>query len=90
MPATTTAPLLFTPERDKYGRSTHVARDARTYRSVGVVVRLPKVAIEAGQLPYLVNHWNVPVADGSGQTKVTTHRTLADAKASLADDPRTR
>lgn len=65
----------FYKSRDKYGRTVHELSGAR-----GVVVRLPKVAIERGSLPYLINAWGQG-PDGRGL--VSYANTLKEAKARL-------
>ena len=75
--------LHFTAERDRYGRSTHALREYPRYRTLGYVVRLPKVSIAAGRYgdaKYFVNNW---LDTRRPDQKVTYHRTLAQAKAAL-------
>lgn len=61
--------------RDRYGRTIHELSGGR-----GVVVRLPKVAIENGKLPYLINAWGQG-PDGLGL--VSYANTLKEAKTRL-------
>jgi hypothetical protein len=76
-----TATVLFgTKGRDKYGRSivTFELMGPGTRKAIGAVVRLPKVAIEAGQLPYLSNDWTTAhIGD------VKHHRTRREALARM-------
>jgi len=73
---------FWTSGRDDYGRSQHILHASESTaahgRTVGAVVRLPRVAIEAGMLPYLSNDWAI-----RGAAAVQYHRTLAEAKARL-------
>lgn len=72
---------IFTPERDKYGRSTHALRSYPAYRTLGYVVRLPKAYIEGGFTPgakYFTNNWAK-----QGDDAVTHYPTLKAAKAGL-------
>lgn len=72
--------IVFTPERDKYGRSCHRLSSYPTYRTLGYVVRLPKLAWEScGGNKYLVNDWT---ANDRNQA-VSYHPTLKAAKAAL-------
>lgn len=77
-----TSPVLFgTKGRDKYGRSVvefAIYGPGNTYRRVGVVVRLPKVAIQAGHAPYFSNDFTTEV-----RGDVRDHNTRREALARI-------
>lgn len=84
---TATGDILQTwmKSRDKYGRTNYTLNrwdDAPRRGAVGVVVRLPKAAVEHYHrgTPYLVNAWG---RGDDGRGLVTYARTLAEAKARL-------
>ena len=67
---------------DKYGRPVHhLFQDGDGVvhgRTIGAVVKLPKVAVEAGMLPYLSNDWGQ-----RGSVAVEYHTSLEAAKARI-------
>lgn len=66
----------WTTDKDQYGRTRHSLHVANAMgRVVGVVVKLPETATEAGMLPYLSNDWGT-----RGAEAVRYHDTLAAAK----------
>lgn len=72
----------WSTSKDKYGRTVHHLHqdgDGVVHgRTVGAVVKLPKVAVEAGMLPYLSNDWGT-----RGSQAVEYHTSLAEAKARI-------
>jgi len=82
-------PAFTGSHRDEYGRTCHTLRSFPNYRTLGVVVRLPKCAIESRTdgAKYLVNNWTKEDRFPNGlegeNTAVSYHPTLAAAKAAL-------
>jgi hypothetical protein len=78
MNATTAKTAYLIKGRDDYGRTIHWIETGCC--RVGVIARLPKVAIEryGKDRSYLVNDYSK-----HGDAAVTYHRTLAAAKAAL-------
>jgi hypothetical protein len=71
--------------RDDYGRSVHYLTSGMTFRTLGVVVRLPKAAIETHDgCKYLVNNWSLADRDAA----VSYARTLSEAKRRLIEATR--
>jgi hypothetical protein len=72
--------ITFERERDSYGRSCHRVSNSPENRTLGYIVRIPKLAIERNpeRGSYFTNDWRIVNNPGEA---VRYHRTLAEAKA---------
>ena len=79
--------LHWSTSKDKYGRTVHHLYqdgDGQVHgQTLGAVVKLPKVAVEARMLPYLSNDWTAIAKGAKPGTTVEYHTTLGQAKARI-------
>ena len=78
--------VSFTKGWDKYGRTCQFVQSASNRVAVGMIVRLPKVAIarQPGRV-YLTNDWTLSYEQKQADAErgVQYHKTLTEAKARM-------